>query len=38
MPSIINILYFAQILFVAALSPKNAEVVRDLLKKQNAPA
>ena len=38
MPSTINIFYFVQILFVAALSPKNAEVVRDLLKKQNAPA
>ena len=38
MPSTINILYFAQILFVAALSPKNAEIVRDLLRKQNAPA
>ena len=38
MPSTINILYFFQILFVAALSPKNAEIVRDLLRKQNAPA
>ena len=38
MPSIINIIYFAQILFVAALSPKNSEIVRDLLRKQNAPA
>ncbi len=34
---LMNVLYFAQILFVASLSPKNAELVRDLMKKQNAP-
>ena len=37
MKGFLNCLFFAQILFVAGLQPKYAEVVRDLMKKQNAP-
>ena len=37
MPGLLNVLYFAQILFVTSLTDKYADVSREALKKFNAP-
>src|SRR5690242_16640434 len=37
MRGVLNCLFYLQIVFVTSLQPRHAEIVRDLMKRQNAP-
>ena len=37
MHALLNVLFFAQIIFTLGMQPKHAKVIRDLAKKQNLP-